>query len=290
MTILRVSQALNADGSVGASPAELAIDCNNTLSEVTTAGFLTSSAIRPYSLTAKDLVRLSYSGGVALFNVAISDGVITLSVNTHIDVTTVAGNFANFSNTTGGLEDSGYSPSNPLLSKVAMVAQTVAARYLAIFTDAAGTVSNETPAFIPVGVYIDNHNEPATYTIRDKGVVGADFIMSEGTNTMAATSQIILGKANGTEASNAVTANGNAGVITTSSLNTAAGGTYSITWTNSHIAAVSVITNGILGGTNTMDNYKIKIVPGNGSATMTIHNIDGSAAMNGTLKIGYVVF
>jgi hypothetical protein len=280
-------------GAVGVRPGIVCLYTSGDFSEVTAEGFLNSANnLSLVNLQSSDFLLASYDSGSSsgIFKPSISDGVITLTSYSPASGTTVAGHFANFSNTTGGLEDSGYSPSNPLRSKVAMVAQTVAARYLAIFTDAAGTVSNETPAFIPVGVYIDNHNEPATYTIRDKGVVGADFIMSEGTNTMAATSQIILGKANGTEASNAVTANGNAGVITTSSLNTAAGGTYSITWTNSHIAAVSVITNGILGGTNTMDNYKIKIVPGNGSATMTIHNIDGSAAMNGTLKIGYVVF
>lgn len=145
MTILNVSQALESSGQVGSHPAELAIDCDNTLTEVTTAGFLTPNAIQPYSLSAKDLVRLSYSGGVAFFNVAIgSTGVITLSVNTQIDITTTVGDFAQFSNTTGGLVDNGISPSNAAKTKVVMASGTVTSGNLAVFSDTAGTIDGVT--------------------------------------------------------------------------------------------------------------------------------------------------
>ena len=97
-------------------------------------------------------------------------------------------------------------------------------------------------------------------------------------------------KGNGTESSNAVTATGNAGVITTSSLSTAGGSTYAITWTNTSITTTSVIVLTISGGTNTTQNITFKVVPGSGSATLTIYNNTASTALNGTILISYAVF
>lgn len=97
-------------------------------------------------------------------------------------------------------------------------------------------------------------------------------------------------KVNGTEASNAVTTNGYAGVITTSSLTTAAGGSYAITWTNSSITSTSVFSLCIQGGTNTRQNIQFKCAPGSGTATLTIYNNEPSNALNGTILIGYHVF
>jgi len=95
-------------------------------------------------------------------------------------------------------------------------------------------------------------------------------------------------KVNGAEAANAVTASGGAGIITTSALTTAAGGTYVITWTNSLITATSMISLTVNGGTNTRYTT-FSVVPGAGSATLTINNIDLINALNGTILIGYLV-
>ena len=100
---------------------------------------------------------------------------------------------------------------------------------------------------------------------------------------------IVLTKVNGTEAANAVTASGNAGVITTSSLSTATASNYAITWTNTKITATSVITLTIVGGTNTTQALIMKVVPGSGSATLTIYNLDLVNAQNGTILIAYQV-
>lgn len=96
-------------------------------------------------------------------------------------------------------------------------------------------------------------------------------------------------KVNGTEAANVVTANGNAGYITTSSLTTAGGASYAITWTNSFISATSVIGLTIQGGTNTTQNINFKVVAGAGTATLTIYNLTAATALNGTVIIGYSV-
>lgn len=123
----------------------------------------------------------------------------------------------------------------------------------------------------------------------DSGVAVSTLMQNNIVNTMTGAGQIILVKANGTESANAVTASGNAGVITTSSLNTAGGATYAITWTNTKITATSVVTLTISGGTNTTQNITFTVVPGAGSATLTIYNNTAATALNGTILISYLV-
>jgi len=101
---------------------------------------------------------------------------------------------------------------------------------------------------------------------------------------------VIATKVDGTEASNAVTASGGAGVITTSALTTAAGGTYAITWTNTLITATSTAAVTLQGGTNTIKNISFEFIPGSGSATLTIHNNHASSSLDGTVLIGYTIF
>jgi hypothetical protein len=99
----------------------------------------------------------------------------------------------------------------------------------------------------------------------------------------------LANKANGTEAANAVTANGTEGVITTSALTTAGGANYAITWTNSFIASTSTILLTIMGGTNTTNAVMLKATAGSGSSTLTIYNLTAATALNGTILIGYMV-
>lgn len=126
--------------------------------------------------------------------------------------------------------------------------------------------------------------------IADAGFAATSVMQNNIVNTMTGVGQIILVKANGTEAANAVTASGNAGVITTSSLTTAGGASYAITWTNTLITSTSVIGLTIQGGTNNATrNITFTCVPGAGSATLTIYNNTAATSLNGTLLIGYTV-
>jgi hypothetical protein len=110
-----------------------------------------------------------------------------------------------------------------------------------------------------------------------------------GSLQMATGSSITLAKVNGTEATNAVTASGSAGLLTTSTLTTAGAGSYVITWTNTFITSTSVVLLTIAGGTNTTENVTLKCVPGSGSATLTIYNNTASTALNGTILMSYIV-
>lgn len=118
--------------------------------------------------------------------------------------------------------------------------------------------------------------------------------------TSAATTEVTLpdytgtfflsSKANGTEAANAVTASGTSGVITTSALTTAGGASYAITWTNTFMAAASIIQLSVMGGTNNAtENYSLKATAGVGTSTLTITNNTAATALNGTILIGYTV-
>jgi len=130
-----------------------------------------------------------------------------------------------------------------------------------------------------------------TGQIQDSGIAAANVMLKNAVNTLTGAGQIILAKVNGTEAANAVTASGNAGVITTSSLTTAGGATYVITWTNTLITATSVVGLTIQGGTNSAtNNITFKCVVGAGSATLTIYNNTAATSLNGTIFIGYTVF
>ena len=123
----------------------------------------------------------------------------------------------------------------------------------------------------------------------DSGASPSSFANLTAANVFTAPGQITLAKANGTEASNAVTASGNAGVITTSSLTTAGGSSYAITWTNTLITTSSVILLSIMGGTNSTENITLKATAGSGTSTLTIYNNTAATALNGTIFIGYTV-
>jgi len=141
----------------------------------------------------------------------------------------------------------------------------------------------------PVQITNASYGQGTQLVLPDPGVGLANFVLDQGTTTMDATSQIILGKADGAEAANAVTASGNAGVITTSALTTAGGASYAITWTNTMISSTSSIQLTLMGGTNTVKNITIEATAGSGTSTLTIYNNTAATALNGDIIIGYAV-
>ena len=87
-----------------------------------------------------------------------------------------------------------------------------------------------------------------------------------------------------TGAAGASTANAQKVIITTESLTTAAGATYTETLTNSYITANSVCVVGVAtAGTGTP--VVTKVTPAAGSVVIIIQNIHASAAFNAALTI-----
>jgi hypothetical protein len=260
---------------VGVFPNQKFAVFGDNLAAITAAGYLNSVNLESNPISATDVLQVLYSynnvtksGSFGIFTVSISNsGVITLvewSNPGDVLLPVVSGDFAVFNGTTGQIKDAGYLPSNAAKTNVVMLSAAPTVGHLASFADVAGTV-------------------------QDAGIASSAVMLNNAANVMTGAGQITLAKANGTEASNAVTASGNAGVITTSVLTTAGGASYAITWTNTLITSTSVILLTIMGGTNTTENITLKSTAGSGTSTLTIYNNTAATALNGTILIGYSV-
>ena len=236
----------------------------------------------------------------------------------------VSGNFPVASGTGGLMVDSGVSAA----SLPTFTSPTIA-NHIAVFTNTAGNLGEDAATAINGGniqaglsgtagtlasfpgtaangslivaainnsggfnTTISNSNigQSSVISIPDPGAATANFLLNSGTQAMATGSQLNLAKVSAVEAANAVTASGQAGYITTSSLTTAGAASYAITWTNTHITTTSVIHVTLQGGTNTTQNITFEVVAGSGAATLTIYNNTAATALNGTIIIGYTVF
>jgi hypothetical protein len=103
------------------------------------------------------------------------------------------------------------------------------------------------------------------------------FAIDSGTKTAAATA--------GT-----ATLSKSAGVITSEALSTAAAASYTLTLTNTVIAAADQVFASVALGTATTGTPVITSVKeAAGSVVIIVKNIDASAALNGTIKIKFAV-
>lgn len=153
----------------------------------------------------------------------------------------------------------------------------IAASNAVIFSGA--VVSGDVPAF-----------SGTTGTVTDSGILATNIVTKNSINTMASGSDIVLAKGTGTATAGAVTINQQSGVITTVALTTAAGSAATVTLTNSFIAATSVVLVSVMGGTNTTTAINVSATAGTGTSTITIANNAATAALNGTVILGFAVF
>ena len=141
-----------------------------------------------------------------------------------------------------------------------------------------GTIDNMT-----VGA---NTPEPGTFTTLDATTLGgtvppnatvSQFHLDTGTKTATATA-------------GAATLNKMSGTVTSESLTTAAGATYTLTVTDSDIAAADIVGAAVQLGTATTGMPTITTTtPAAGSVVIVVQNIHASAALNGTIKIAFWV-
>lgn len=103
------------------------------------------------------------------------------------------------------------------------------------------------------------------------------FAIDSGTKTATATS-------------GAATLAKSAGVITSEALSTAAGASYTLTLTNSAIAAGDQVLASVALGTATTGTPLITTVKeGAGSVVIIVQNVHASAALNGTIRVKFAV-
>lgn len=80
------------------------------------------------------------------------------------------------------------------------------------------------------------------------------------------------------------------GKVTSEALTTAAGADYTLTLTNTKIAAADLVFVSVANGTNTTEGLAVnRVQPAAGSCVIKIRNTHASAALNGTIVVSYFV-
>lgn len=143
-------------------------------------------------------------------------------------------------------------------------------------------------AAIAAGKINDNFEE-----LYDNGGGGGAVTGTTGTFSGKVTADSLVadtGTKTATATAGAATLSKAAGVITTEALTTAGLAAYTLTLTNTDIAAADQVFASVANGTNTQGTVVVgRVTPGAGSATIVIENVHASQALNGTLKISFFV-
>ncbi len=100
----------------------------------------------------------------------------------------------------------------------------------------------------------------------------------------------ILDNGTATATSGAATLSKAAGVVTSESLTTAALGYYTLTITNTVVAATDLVFASVSNGTNTGGTPAVTTVtPASGSVVVVVENTAAATAFNGTIKVAFWV-
>lgn len=116
-------------------------------------------------------------------------------------------------------------------------------------------------------------------------------VSSTGLGTLASV-KVDTGTKTAAATAGAATLNKNAGVITSEALTTAAGATYVLDITNSTAAVADQVMASVQFGTSTTGTPAVTTVStaSAGHIIVTVQNIHASAALNGTIKVSFVVY
>ena len=161
-------------------------------------------------------------------------------------------------------------------------ADAVTTAFKALIT-AAGATSINAASNLTVG-----GNLAVTGTTALTGAATAAAVTSSGLVTVAS-AKLDTGTKTATASAGAATLNKSSGIITSEALTTAAGSDYTLTLTNSTVAAgdlalVSIDSNGTTGLPLA---YSAKCT--SNTLTVIVRNIHASAAFNAAIKIGYAI-
>lgn len=135
-----------------------------------------------------------------------------------------------------------------------------------------------------------------TVTASKAVVVDANKDISEFRNLTATNHIVGVGgtinsdSGTATATAGAATLSKMAGVVTSEALTTAAGAEYTLTVTNTVVAAADIVLCSVANGTNTTASPVITTVtPGAGSFVVNVWNEHASAALNGTILVSFLV-
>lgn len=131
-----------------------------------------------------------------------------------------------------------------------------------------------------------------TYTGTFDGIVGGTTpAAATVTALIATTAKVDTGTKTASATAGAATLNKGAGRITSEALTTAGLADYTLTLTNSAIAAADQVMVNVGNGTNTQGDAVVgTVTPAAGSVVVVIRNAHATQALNGTLIVNFVVF
>lgn len=120
---------------------------------------------------------------------------------------------------------------------------------------------------------------------------GGTLNVTSGGSFAVVNAEIDTGTKTATASSGAATLNKSAGVITSESLSTAAGSSYTLTLTDSAVAAADQVMASVALGTSTQGTPQIvSVTPAAGSVVIVVKNIHATQAFNGTILVAFVRF
>ncbi len=122
------------------------------------------------------------------------------------------------------------------------------------------------------------------------GVAGALAQTSSPSTITAYGLRLDTGTKTATATAGAATLNKAAGKVTSEALTTAAGANYTLTISNSAIAAADQVLASVANGTSSAGAPVVsRVTPGAGTVAIVVRNVDASAAFNGTLVLSFLV-
>jgi len=133
-------------------------------------------------------------------------------------------------------------------------------------------------------------NNEAIQAINAAGTGVVDLIKANASDQVVLPNGVSFDGGTASATAGAATLNKKAGKITSEALTTAAGAAYTLTLTDSLIAAAAIVLVSVANGTNTQGIPRVGLVtPGAGSATIEVYNDHASQALNGTIVISFAV-
>jgi hypothetical protein len=134
---------VNFTGEIGVVPRKVSLQTPDNYNTIIQPGYLDSISKLQGPILPTDIIFASYSNGqgAGIFKPSFSDGVITLSSITNSASNSVTGNFVNFADNEGTVEDLGFSPTDATKTKVVMKVGTPTTGRIASF-DSNGSVQD----------------------------------------------------------------------------------------------------------------------------------------------------
>jgi hypothetical protein len=172
----------------------------------------------------------------------------------------------------------------PAGTTVAITGGTIDGTVVGGTTPAAGTFTTLAATSFdstPIG-----SNTPSTGAFTTLSATSATTLAAVTTTAL----HVDTGTKTASATAGAATLNKMAGVITSESLTTTAGSDYTLTLTNSDIAAADQVFASVQLGTSTTGEPAVtSVTPSAGQVVILVRNIAASAVFNGTIKISFLV-